>query len=155
MATGAVLRKMKILKTEDLPKMNALLFRSFLFFSLFNNVRNANFSGMDSGRLLLFGGAAVLFLFTLYMLIVPRIIHDRKQAPVAVQAMFRSNFVLLGLAYAEQLCGPENIGPVSLLMSVVVPLFNLLAVCTFEFLRGGKIHIGKVLLKIKIGRAHV
>ena len=27
MATGAVLRKMKILKTEDLPKMNALLFR--------------------------------------------------------------------------------------------------------------------------------
>ena len=148
MATGAVLKKMKILKTEDLPKMNAHLFRSFLFFSLFNNVRNANFSGMDSGRLLLFGGVAVLFLFTLYMLIVPRIIHDRKQAPVAVQAMFRSNFVLLGLAYAEQLCGPENIGPVSLLMSVVVPLFNLLAVCTFEFLRGGKIHIGKVLLKI-------
>ena len=34
MATGAVLKKMKILKTEDLPKMNALLFRSFLFFSL-------------------------------------------------------------------------------------------------------------------------
>ena len=148
MATGAVLRKMKILKTEDLPRMNALLFRSFLFFSLFNNVRNANFSGMDSGRLLLFGGAAVLFLFTLYMLIVPRIIHDRKQAPVAVQAMFRSNFVLLGLAYAEQLCGPENIGPVSLLMSIVVPLFNLLAVCTFEFLRGGRIHVGRVLLKI-------
>ena len=148
MATGAVLRKMKILKTEDLPKMNALLFRSFLFFSLFNNVRNANFSGMDSGRLLLFGGAAVLFLFTLYMLIVPRIIHDRKQAPVAVQAMFRSNFVLLGLAYAEQLCGPENIGPVSLLMSIVVPLFNLLAVCTFEFLRGGRIHVGRVLMKI-------
>ena len=148
MATGAVLRKMKILKTEDLPKMNALLFRSFLFFSLFNNVRNANFSGMDSGRLLLFGGVAVLFLFTLYMLIVPRIIHDRKQAPVAVQAMFRSNFVLLGLAYAEQLCGPENIGPVSLLMSIVVPLFNLLAVCTFEFLRGGRIHVGRVLMKI-------
>ena len=148
MATGAVLRKMKILKTEDLPKMNALLFRSFLFFSLFNNVRNANFSGADSGRLLLFGAVAVLFLFTLYMLIVPRIIRDYKQASVAVQAMFRSNFVLLGLAYAEQLCGPENIGPVSLLVSIVVPLFNLLAVCTFELLRGGRINIGRVLLKI-------
>ena len=49
MATGAVLRKMKILKTEDLPRLNALLFRSFLFFSLFNNVRNADFSGSDSG----------------------------------------------------------------------------------------------------------
>ncbi len=148
MATGAVLRKMKILKTEDLPKMNALLFRSFLFFSLFNNVRNANFSGADSGRLLLFGAVAVLFLFTLYILIVPRIIRDYKQASVAVQAMFRSNFVLLGLAYAEQLCGPENIGPVSLLVSIVVPLFNLLAVCTFELLRGGRINIGRVLLKI-------
>ena len=148
MATGAVLRKMKILKTEDLPKMNALLFRSFLFFSLFNNVRNANFSGADSGKLLLFGGASVFFLFALYMLIVPRIIKDYRQSSVAIQAMYRSNFVLLGMAYAEQLCGPENVGPVSLLVSIVVPMFNLLAVFTFELLRGGKVNLGKVLLKI-------
>ena len=148
MATGAVLRKMKILKTEDLPKMNALLFRSFLFFSLFNNVRNANFSGADSGKLLLFGGASVFFLFALYMLVVPRIIKDYRQSSVAIQAMYRSNFVLLGMAYAEQLCGPENVGPVSLLVSIVVPMFNLLAVFTFELLRGGKVNIGKVLLKI-------
>ena len=148
MATGAVLRKMKILRTEDLPKMNALLFRSFLFFSLFNNVRNANFSGADSGKLLLFGGASVFFLFALYMLIVPRIIKDYRQSSVAIQAMYRSNFVLLGMAYAEQLCGPENVGPVSLLVSIVVPMFNLLAVFTFELLRGGKVNLGKVLLKI-------
>ena len=40
MAVGAYLRKRKVLKTEDLPKYNTLLFRSFLFFSLFNNVRS-------------------------------------------------------------------------------------------------------------------
>ena len=148
MGTGAVLRRMKVLKTEDLPKLNALLFRSFLFFSLFNNVRNANFSGMDSGKLMLFGGLSVLFLFGLYMLVVPRIIKDYRQSSVAIQAMYRSNFVLLGLAYAEQLCGPENIGPVSLLVSVIVPLFNLMAVCTFELLRGGRLHLGQILLKI-------
>ena len=144
MATGAVLRKMKILKTEDLPKMNALLFRSFLFFSLFNNVRNANFSGADSGKLLLFGAASVFFLFAVYMLTVPRIIKNYEQSSVAIQAMYRSNFVLLGMAYAEQLCGPENVGPVSLLVSVVVPSFNLLAVLTFELLRGGKVNVGKI-----------
>ena len=148
MATGAVLRKMKILKTEDLPKMNALLFRSFLFFSLFNNVRNANFSGADSGKLLLFGAASVFFLFAVYMLTVPRIIKNYEQSSVAIQAMYRSNFVLLGMAYAEQLCGPENVGPVSLLVSVVVPSFNLLAVLTFELLRGGKVNVGKILLNI-------
>ena len=148
MATGAVLRKMKILKMEDLPKMNALLFRSFLFFSLFNNVRNANFSGADSGKLMLFGAAAALFLFGLYMLTVPHIIRDYRQSSVAIQAMYRSNFVLLGMAYAEQLCGAENVGPVSLLISIVVPIFNLLAVFTFELLRGGKVDLGRVLLKI-------
>ena len=121
MATGALLRRMKILKTEDLPKMNALLFRSFLFFSLFNNVRSVDFSGGQNGRLLLFGVCAVVLLFALYMLTVPRIVRDPQRAPVAIQAMYRSNFVLLGLAYAEQLCGPENVGPVSLLVSVVVP----------------------------------
>ena len=148
MGTGAVLRRMKVLKTEDLPKLNAFLFRSFLFFSLFNNVRNANFSGMDSGKLMLFGGLAVLFLFGLYMLVVPRIIKDYRQSSVAIQAMYRSNFVLLGMAYAEQLCGAENLGPVSLLVSVVVPMFNLLAVLTFELLRGGKVNVGRILLKI-------
>ena len=148
MGTGAVLRRMKVLKTEDLPKLNAFLFRSFLFFSLFNNVRNANFSGMDSGKLMLFGGLAVLFLFGLYMLTVPRIIKDYRQSSVAIQAMYRSNFVLLGMAYAEQLCGAENLGPVSLLVSVVVPMFNLLAVLTFELLRGGKVNVGRILLKI-------
>ncbi|MBQ3652330.1 MAG: AEC family transporter [Clostridia bacterium] len=148
MATGALLRRMKILKTEDLPKMNALLFRSFLFFSLFNNVRGADFSGAQNGRLLLFGVCAVVLLFALYMLTVPRIVRYPQRAPVAIQAMYRSNFVLLGLAYAEQLCGPENIGPVSLLVSVIVPLFNLMAVCTFELLRGGRLHLGQILLKI-------
>ena len=148
MGTGAVLRRMKVLKTEDLPKLNAFLFRSFLFFSLFNNVRNANFSGMDSGKLMLFGGLSVLFLFGLYMLVVPRIIKDYRQSSVAIQAMYRSNFVLLGMAYAEQLCGAENLGPVSLLVSVVVPMFNLLAVLTFELLRGGKVNVGRILLKI-------
>ncbi len=146
--TGVVLRRMKILKAEDLPRLNALLFRSFLFFSLFNNVRSADFSGSDSGRLLLFGIVAVLLVFALYILTVPRILKDFRQSSVAVQALYRSNFVLLGMAYVEQLCGSENMGPVSLLISVVVPLFNLLAVCTFEFLRGGKVHFGRILLNI-------
>ena len=148
MGTGAVLRRMKILKTEDLPRLNTFLFRSFLFFSLFNNVRNADFSGADSGKLLLFGPLAILCLFGLLMLSVPRIVRDRRQAPVAIQAMFRSNFVLLGMAYAEQLCGPENVGPVSLLVAVIVPLFNLLAVLAFELLRGGKVNYGEMLLSI-------
>ncbi len=148
MGMGAFLRKKGVLKTEDLPKYNTFLFRSFLFFSLFNNVRNADFTGADSGKLMLFGGLSILFLFTLYMLTVPRIIKDYRQSSVAIQAMYRSNFVLLGMAYAEQLCGPENVGPVSLLVSIVVPMFNLLAVFTFELLRGGKVNLGQMLLKI-------
>ena len=36
----------------------------------------------------------------------------------------------------------------SLLVSVVVPSFNLLAVLTFELLRGGKVNVGKILLNI-------
>jgi len=148
MATGALLRRMKALKSEDLPRLNALLFRSFLFFSLFNSIRNASFSGPESGRLMLFGAGCVLSLFVLYMLLVPRFIRDYRRSAVAIQAMYRSNFVLLGMAYAEQLCGPENVGPVSLLVAVVVPMFNLVAVLTFELLRGGRVNLGKILLNI-------
>ena len=148
MATGAVLRKMKVLRTEDLPRLNIFLFRSFVCFSLFNSTRNSDFSGSSSGKLMLFGVVSVTLLFALYMLMVPRFIKDFKQSSVMIQALYRSNFVLLGLAYAEQLCGSENIGPVSLLVSVVIPTFNFLAILNFELLRGGRIKIGEVLIKI-------
>ena len=148
MGTGAVLRKMKVLKTEDIPKLNVFLFRSFVCFSLFNSTRNSDFSGSNSGKLMLFGAVSVILLFAVYMLTVPRFLKDFRQSSVMIQAMYRSNFVLLGLAYAEQLCGSENIGPVSLLVSIVIPMFNLLAILNFELLRGRRVKVGQVLIKI-------
>ena len=148
MALGAALRRMKVLKTEDLPRLNGLLFRSFIFFSVFNNLRGADFSRMGGGKLMLFGALSVFLVFLVCMLIVPRFLKDYGQSTAAIQAMVRSNFVLLGMAYAEQLCGADNLGPVSLLMSAVTPMMNLTGVLIFELLRGGRVHVGRLLASI-------
>ena len=61
-----------------------------------------------------------------------------------VQAIFRSNFVLFGLPVAVSLCGENNVGPTSLLVGFVVPVFNVLAVICLEAFRGSKPDFRKI-----------
>ena len=79
------------------------------------------------------------------MLLIPRIEPDNAKRGVMIQAIFRSNFVLFGLPVAISLCGEENIGPTSLLVGFVVPLFNVLAVICLEAFRGSKPDFRKIL----------
>ena len=62
-----------------------------------------------------------------------------------IQGILRSNFALLGLPIAESLCGVENVGPTSLLVGIIVPVYNVLAVIVLETYRGGKADLRKIL----------
>ena len=60
--------------------------------------------------------------------LVPWVVRERAQAGVVVQGTFRSNFVLFGLPLVVNVFGPEAATPTSIVMAVVVPLFNVLSV---------------------------
>lgn len=147
-AAGYLARYLNILSRADVPKFNKVAFRVFIPCLLFHNIYSSDLSQAIRPRLMLFAVAGVLFVFTCAILAVRRFepIPDRKG--VVAQGIFRSNFVIMGLPIAEALVGPENLGPVSVLIAVVVPLFNLLAVITLESFRGGKPNPGHMLLQI-------
>jgi len=55
-------------------------------------------------------------------------IKDPKQKGVIIQAVFRSNFAIIGIPLAEAIGGSEAVAVVALVSAVVVPLMNILAV---------------------------
>ena len=57
---------------------------------------------------------------------------------VLIQGMFRSNYVIMGIPVATALLGADQLGTVSILIAVIVPLFNMLAVVVLEVFRGQK-----------------
>ena len=144
-ALGYFLRRIKLLNEESLDKLNGLSFKVFLPIFLFNNIYSTDLSSAFNGKLILFSIAGITALFLLLMLIIPLMEKDKAKCGVIVQAVFRSNFALFGLPVALSLCGEEKIGPTSLLVGVVVPVYNVLAVIGLESFRGGKPDFLKIL----------
>ena len=56
--------------------------------------------------------------------------------------------MLIGLPLAGSLVGGADLGPVVLLVAVVVPVFNVLAVVTLEVFQGKHAAVGHLLLGI-------
>lgn len=141
---GYFLRRIHMYDENTLNKINRLCFKIFLPVYLFNSIYQTDLSMAFSGKLILFALLGVLGLFGLLMLVIPKLEKENPKRGVMIQGMFRSNFVLFGLPVAVSLCGEDKIGPTSLLVGIVVPVFNVLAVITLETFRGGKPSIAKM-----------
>ncbi|MBQ7942502.1 MAG: AEC family transporter [Lachnospiraceae bacterium] len=144
MALGYFLKRIKLYDDATLKTINKLVFKVFLPIYLFKSVYSTDLSAAFNGKLILFAVIGLVAWFLLLMLIVPMMEKENSKRGVMVQAMFRSNFVLYGLPVATSLCGEENIGATSLLIGIVVPIFNVLAVITLETFRGGKPSVKKM-----------
>ena len=147
-AAGYLSRSLGILSREDVPKYNKVAFRVFIPCLLFHNIYTSDLSSAVRPRVILFAVAGVMVVFTCSVLAVRKFVPEQARKGVVAQAIFRSNYVIMGLPIAEALVGSENLGPVSVLIAVVVPLFNLLAVVVLETFRGGKVHVPTLLKQI-------
>lgn len=144
MALGYFLKWIKLYDDATLKTINKLVFKVFLPIYLFRSIYTTDLSAVFNPKLILFAVLGILAWFVILMLVVPRIEKEDAKRGVMVQAMFRSNFVLYGLPVAVSLCGEENIGATSLMIGIVVPIFNILAVITLETFRGGKPSVAKM-----------
>ena len=142
---GYFLRRIHMVDTPSLNKMNQLCFKVFLPIYLFNNISTTNLSAAFNGKLLAVAIGGLVGQFFLLMFLIPKIEKENSRRGVLIQAIFRSNFALFGLPVALSLCVTENIGPTSLVVGLTVPVFNILAVVTLESFRGGKPNVKKML----------
>mgnify|MGYP002860981407 CR=1 FL=1 len=138
MAIGAFVKFQKWLTDEELNHMNRMVFRVFFCALLFYSIYTTELATSFRPKLMLFGACGVLIIFTLLMIIIPRIEPDNRRRGVIVQAIFRSNFVLFGIPIVGNIFGDSNIAVASMMIAVIIPIYNVLAVLALETFRGGK-----------------
>ena len=144
-ALGYFLYGINMIEEATQKSMNKLVFRVFLPIYVFNSIYTTDVAKVFDLRLVLLTVLGIVGIFCVLMVLIPRIEKDNAKRGVMVQAIFRSNYVLFGVPIAAALCGEANIGPTSLLVGFVVPIFNVLAVVCLETFRGGKPDYRKML----------
>ena len=138
MSIGAFVKYQKWLTDEELNHMNRMVFRVFFCCMMFHSIYTTDMAATFRPKLMLFGAGGVLIIFSLLMLIVPKIEPDNKRRGVMVQAIFRSNFVIMGVPIVANIFGDKNIAVTTMMIAVIIPMYNILAVLALETFRGGK-----------------
>lgn len=148
MALGYFLKSIKMIDSHSLDVMNNISFKVLFPLLLFNSIYKTEIEGAFSLKLILFAVGSVMSIFIFLCLVIPLIEKDNKKRGVLIQGIFRSNFVIFGLPISIALCGEGNIGPTSILIAIIVPIYNAFSIVALEMFRGEKIKIKKILLGV-------
>lgn len=145
---GMSARRLQLLTDQELKHVNNAIFRVMFPFMMFYNIYTADFSGVLIPSYFLFCIVMLLVVYFLgagFTLLVEKENYSRG---ALIQAMYRGNFVLMGLPIMQNLMGEEAMGLTTLMLAVIVPCYNVLAVITLEIFRGGKPDFADVVKKI-------
>lgn len=142
---GVLLKRLGMIAEITEKQMNRMVFRCFLPLLLFYNIYTTSLENSFDPLLLTFSIIAVLAMVILSFVLVLATEKENSRRGVMIQAMFRSNFVLFGLPVTVSLFGQQAAGIASLVIAVVVPMFNILSVIVLEIFRGGNIQPIKIL----------
>lgn len=145
---GVIMRICKVADAATMKKVDNMIFKVFMPTLSFYNIYKTDFSKLNTIGYILYGVAVLMVLFLIAMTVVPKYVKPRPTAASYGQAIFRSNYLIFGAAVAESVYGAGNIGIVSLLGAVAVPLFNAQAAILLETARQGTASTKKLLLAI-------
>lgn len=145
---GIIIRMAHVVTDEDVKKFTHLVFVMLYPFIMFDNLYGKNIADNMDMRLGLYAIGFTVVQFAVSWLFVCGIEKENYERGAMIQALYRSNYVLMGFPIAVNLFGKGNITAVAIIMMLVVPFYNISAVIVFETFRGGKINAGKMLRRI-------
>lgn len=148
LATGKIALKTGLLNREGTERLNTLVFKIFLPVSIFKNVYNSSIDDVFDKKLISFSVISVTVCFLLLVLLTAGCKNKRSRG-VLIQGIYRSNFLIFGLPVAESFYPDGSLsGKASVLIAIVVPLFNALAVIALEMFKEHKGSTWKTVLNI-------
>ena len=109
---------------------NAIVFKIFLPCMLFYNVYQSDIGAEIHSRikLCIWAAGGLLILFVLLCLIVPKVVKQENQQGVVIQGIFRSNYVIFGVAVVQNMYGAKSTTTAAILSAILVPMYNFFAV---------------------------
>ena len=145
LAVGYVMKRWLHLSDVTMKQLNQMVFKVFLPLLLFKNIYTSDLGADFDVRVLIFAVCAILGMYILLCLGIPKIEAERKKCSVIIQGIYRSNYVLYGIPITGAIFGGDNLGMASVVAAVIIPLINVLAVLLFEMFRGSQMNWGNAL----------
>ena len=138
---GMFVRRAGIVTREENRHFNRMVFLVFFSTMMFNNIYNAKLGEVFDGKLIAYTVTAIITMYFASIFAVTRFEKDRRKAGATIQAIFRSNYVIMGIPLTANIFGQESdaVAVATMMAAVIVPLFNMLAVLLLEAFRGGRV----------------
>ena len=126
MATGFLSRRLGWIDDHSTRKANACVFKIFLPLLIVFNLVDMKIEASIDWMTLLFGFLGSLSCFGILFFITPLFVKERRDRGVFIQGFCRSNYAIFGIPLVAMMY-PENNAIASLMVAVVVPVFNVMA----------------------------
>ncbi|MBR2916227.1 MAG: AEC family transporter [Clostridia bacterium] len=149
MSLGYILKKIKLADKKSVDVVNGWVFTIFLPVLLFYNIYKTQTADVLNVKLIVFAVVGILLVFVLGYFAVLFLTKDNAKRGVMLQGFFRANFAILGIPLVSYICGNKTSGLASLMVAVVIPVFNILAVIALEVFRKGNSNLN--ILKLLRG----
>ncbi len=148
MSIGVFVKKSKLMTDEELVHTNRMVFKVFFFCMMFYNIYNTDLASTVRPGLMLFGAAGVIGVFLIATVLICLFEPSNKRRGAMSQAIFRSNFVLMGIPLVGNIFGDDQLAIPAMMIAVIVPIYNVLAVFVLETFRGGRWHFAGIVLGV-------
>lgn len=148
MAVGYIIGLTGVMNDTSVWQTNRAVFTVFLPMLVFESLYKTSLPSIVGSWLMIFIIAAAIMQFSISLCIAVLTEHDNSKRGVMLQGMFRGNFALYGIPLCNAIFGSDAAGTISLLIVILVPVFNILAVIGLEIFNGGRPSFLKMLLGI-------
>lgn len=145
---GVLVRRTGMMNDAENKRFNKILFTFFYPVLLFSNIYDADLSVLFDIKLITFALVFVLISVVTVTAVILRIEKGSAARGAMIQAIYRSNFVLMGVMIVDSIFGDEGLPVVSMLVTIVVPVFNIIAVVVLETFRGGRADVKDIALNV-------
>ena len=140
---GVIIRKAGIIDRKEAKKFNKVVFTCCFGPLMFHNLYGRDAGEAFNPKLVAFTLITFFSLYFLTVLVVLKIEKSPKSRGAMIQAIYRSNFVIMGLPVVQNVFGKGDLAVTAMMIAIVVPVYNVLAVITLEVFRGGKPDLGE------------
>ena len=138
MGVGVIMRLTKVTDRDTMKKVDKIIFKVLMSVLMFYNIYNTDLSNLISAGFIAYGVGGLLVLFGIALFVVPRFVKPAATAASFGQAIVRANYILFGVAVAQNLYGEGNVGILMLMGAIAVPMFNILSTVILEYGRTDK-----------------
>lgn len=149
MGLGYLCRARGILDKSASKQLSNVCFKFFLSTYSAQTIYNANLRDEFELKPVLFVAVSLVTVFLIAWFIVTRFEKDKVLIPTLIQGIYKSNYAILGIPLVQSICGSNaNLGIVSVIMVVLVPLNNTLSAFIFEKYTGKATSPMDLVLKV-------